>query len=384
MKEICVVADGYPYDKNNHCVFVRELVAQIAKEGIKCSVIAPVMKTIGKKTLIPYHYKDVLDENSVVDVYRPSFTHFSSKPGLMGISSFMHCKAVLKAIKKENLNPNVIYGHFIYHNGLSAISVAKKIGAKSIIACGENSHRLEKGNKPYSIGLKWHNWKKKLSRVCGIICVSEENRKRLICNGFVEKGTRMCVIPNAVDTETFCVTDKREARKSLGFPLDAFIATFVGSFNDRKGNRRMDEALKDEKVKTVFVGSGCEFTPASDCIHCGPVKHSDLSVYLNASDMFVLPTTGEGCCNAIIEAVCCGLPVVSSKEPFNDGILCDDYSLRIDSMSVPQIKEAVLKLKNEKTLLEGMHKEAMKAAEQFSIEKRARKILDFIKSIPEG
>lgn len=379
MKKICFISDGYPYDKNNHCVFVRELVAQLVKEGIKCSVIAPVMKVSGKKTLIPYYYKDVIDENNFVDVYRPTFIHFSSKPGLMGLSSFSHFCAVNKVIKKEKLNPDIIYGHFIYHNGLSAISVAKKYKCSSYIACGENSLRLEKNSLPYSVGLKWHGWKKRLKEVSGIICVSAVNKELLLTTGFVDKNEKMCVIPNAVDTEKFCALDKEKARKKLGFPENEFIAVFVGTFCERKGNLRVDKAFSEEKgVRTVFIGKGESFKPESNCLFCGTVKHDELPLYLNAADVFVLPTTGEGCCNAIIEGVCCGLPIVSSKEAFNDDILNDNYSIRVNPRDVEEIKEAVLKLKNNPELLQNMHCEAERASVNFSIEERTKKIMSFI------
>lgn len=379
MKEICVISDGYPYGKNNHCVFVRELVAQFVKEGIKCSVIAPVMKISGKKTSIPYHYVDIVDENNAIDVYRPSFTHFSSKPGLMGLSSFSHFCAVNRVIRKEKLNPDIIYGHFIYHNGLSAITAAKKFNCKSFIACGENSLRLEKNSFPYSTGLKWHNWKKKLEEASGIICVSGVNKELLLSTGFVGESEKMCVIPNAVDTETFCVSDKAEARKKLGFPENEFIAVFVGAFCERKGNMRVDEALSGETdIKTVFVGKGAEFTPKSNCLFCGSVKHDELPTYLNAADVFVLPTTGEGCCNAIIEAICCGLPVVSSKDSFNDDILEESYSIRVNPKAVDEIRNAIKKLVDDDLLRESMHHEALKASKRFSIEERAKMILEFI------
>ena len=378
-KHYCFITDGYPYKESNHCVFVRELVAQLVKEGVQCSVIAPVMTRPGKKVNIPYHYTDVIDVEHTVDVYRPTFIHFSSKPGLMGVSSLLHVKAVKNVIEKENLRPDVIYGHFIYQNGLSAIAVAKKHNCSAYIACGENTHRLEKGSIPYSVGLKWHGWRKKLKHVSGMICVSGVNRDMLLSNGFVDENTKMCVIPNAVDTKTFCVTDKKEAREKLGFPENEFIAVFVGAFCDRKGNLRVDKALAEDKdVRTVFIGKGAEFSPKSNCLFCGSVKHDELPAYLNAADVFVLPTTGEGCCNAIIEAVCCGLPVVSSEDSFNDDILDDSYSIRINSMNVMQIRDAVSKLKNDRTLLEKMHNNAIEASETFSIEERARKILRFI------
>lgn len=53
LKKICVIADGYPYGESNHCVFVRELVSELTKQGIKCDVIVPQMIFQGKKKISP-------------------------------------------------------------------------------------------------------------------------------------------------------------------------------------------------------------------------------------------------------------------------------------------------------------------------------------------
>lgn len=380
MREICVIASGYPYGMDNHCVFVRELVNCFANLGIKCNVIAPIIE--GKSKDIPYHYTECTGDGKSIQIYRPRYRHCTSKPGLMRLTELFHARAVEGVIKREKLSPDVLYGHFISYNGLTAVSLAEKMKCKSIIVCGENSHRLEKGSKHYSTGLKWHNWKKKISGADGIICVSGVNRDLLISSGFVDKSAKMCVIPNAVDTESFRAIDRTDARKKLDFPQDEFIAVFVGTLCDRKGNLRVDEALADERnIRTVFIGKGESFTPRSNCLFCGSVKHDELPTYLNAADVFVLPTTGEGCCNAIVEAVCCGLPIISSRDSFNDDILEDSYSIRVNPMNVEEIKSAVKKLVNDDVLRDSMHQEALKAAKNFSIEERARKIYDYIKNV---
>ncbi len=64
--------------------------------------------------------------------------------------------------------------------------------------------------------------------------------------------------------------------------------------------------------------------------------------YICASDVFVLPTTAEGCCNAIIEAMGCGLPIVSSDRAFNYDILNEENSILVDPESVDEIDNAII------------------------------------------
>lgn len=106
---------------------------------------------------------------------------------------------------------------------------------------------------------------------------------------------------------------------------------FVGHFNERKGSLRLSEALKEIKdIKSIFIGRGPEVPDCPGILYCGSVKHNKVPEYLNASDVFVLPTLTEGCCNAIIEAMARGLPIVSSNLTCNDGILNESNSIRIN------------------------------------------------------
>lgn len=60
--------------------------------------------------------------------------------------------------------------------------------------------------------------------------------------------------------------------------------------------------------------------------------------------MFCLPTLNEGCSNAIVEAIACGLPIISSNLPFNDDILDSSNALLVNPESVDDIASAIKQL----------------------------------------
>ena len=91
-----------------------------------------------------------------------------------------------------------------------------------------------------------------------------------------------------------------------------------------------------------------------------------------------MPTLAEGCCNAIVEAMACGLPIISSNLSFNDDVLEDAFSIRIDPKNVKEIKEAILKLFNDKELRESMSKKAIEKAKTLTINQRAKNIIAFM------
>ena len=113
-------------------------------------------------------------------------------------------------------------------------------------------------------------------------------------------------------------------------------------------------------------------------VFCQSLPHDEVCTFLNAVDVFCLPTRNEGCSNAIVEAMACGKAIVSSDLPFNWDILNKDNSLLINPDSIPEIRAAIIKLRDNKQLRENLSSQALKDAENLSITNRAKRILEFI------
>ena len=110
------------------------------------------------------------------------------------------------------------------------------------------------------------------------------------------------------------------------------------------------------------------------------LQHNQIPDYLNMADIFVLPTLNEGCCNAIIEAMACGLPVISSNLPFNKDILDESNSILINPQNIEDIAKAIKLLKDNPLKRKELSKGALLAAEDLNIDRRAEKIISFINS----
>ena len=115
-------------------------------------------------------------------------------------------------------------------------------------------------------------------------------------------------------------------------------------------------------------------------LHTGRVLNSEMCDYLNAADVFVLPTLAEGCCNAIVEAVTCGVPVISSDRSFNYDVLDGTNSVLIDPLSEDEIYEAIKQLKQDPARREQLAAGCLERAKDLSLENRVDKILAFIQS----
>ena len=381
-KQICFILDWYPTKTNNGCVFAKHLIGAIADMGYDCVVVAPRVITgaaFRKGDEVSYFREELTARGSKIRIYMPHYLHLTSRKQTMGISMNNHFRSVMHVIRKEKLKPDLVYGHFIYQCGLTAARVGEKLGIPAYCACGENSLRLQKGSISYETGLRHCNWKDILRKLSGIVCVSSNNEKLLRENGFIDSAMKTGVFPNGADETKFRCMDKKKCREELGFPEDAFIVAFTGGFTSNKGVDRLNEALKScENVYSIFMGQGALEPDCQRILFKGRVPNDSVAKYLNAADVFVLPTRGEGCCNAIVEALSCGLPVISSDLPFNDDILNAQNSLRIDVENVQQLRSSILHLYNNPQIRQTLAEGAGTSAQKLKISVRAERIVKFM------
>lgn len=380
-KQICFILDWYPTKTNNGCVFAKHLIYAIAEKGFDCVVIAPRISNANTEK-VPYKRVEKTVSGKEITIFTPTYLHLTSRKQTIKLSMNNHFRAVMKTIKKEKLSPDVVYGHFIYQCGLTASRVGEKLNIPSYCACGENSTRFEIGNEPYTTGFKYAEWTNIINKLTGILSVSSNNKNLLKENGYVTEKMNIGVFPNGIDENKFFVSDKIKAREQLGLPKDAFITIFTGVFTERKGVLELNSALeKCDNVYSVFLGKGPLEPDCKNILFKGSVTNDMVATYLNAADVFVLPTKGEGCCNAIVEALACGLPVISSDLPFNDDVLDESNSIRVDVNSVTQIENAIKRLRDDKSLCEKLQNGAVLSAQKLSIDVRAENILKFMELI---
>ncbi|MDE6160009.1 MAG: glycosyltransferase [Bacteroidaceae bacterium] len=76
-----------------------------------------------------------------------------------------------------------------------------------------------------------------------------------------------------------------------------------------------------------------------------------------------------------MEAMACGLPIISSKKDFNEGLLDDTNSILINPESVDEIADAIKKLKNDKELRDRLKQGALRKASELTIRQRAINIM---------
>lgn len=368
---ICVIAPDYPDERRSSFTFVKQLVDAFARQGHKCYVVAPYSVTRNKR---------ICKEKSVehiglgsVTILRPNYISFS-RLKLFGlyVSEVLHKWSVNRALRKLPNNIDCVYGHF-WNSAIEGYSYAKKKNLPLFVASGESEISDEVVDAKFQEIYDY---------ISGVICVSSKNREESIEKGLTQIH-KCIVIPNAVNPNIFYKYDKKECRTELGIPSDVFVVISVGWFNERKGINRVSAAIDmipEDKISSIFIGNGQEGPTCRNIIFKGTVKHDKIAKYLSAADAFVLPTLREGCCNAIVEAMACGLPIISSDLSFNHDVLNEDNSIMINPKDVSEIATAIHKLYTDIDARECLVTNALMEAKKYTIDNRAKLIIDFIHS----
>ncbi|MCH8157650.1 MAG: glycosyltransferase family 4 protein [Nitrospinae bacterium] len=172
----------------------------------------------------------------------------------------------------------------------------------------------------------WFLLARLLNRADAIICESKHFSDQLIAKGISKD--RITILPNGIDLELFDSIDKTAARKQLGLPVDRPVLLTVGLLSARKGHKYLLAALpeilkKNGNLEVVIVGEGevrhdLESTIAKLNLQdrvtlAGFQKVETIPTWLNAADIFVLPSLLEGTPNTLLEAMACGLPIIATS-----------------------------------------------------------------------
>ncbi|MGH7572000.1 MAG: glycosyltransferase family 4 protein [Gemmatimonadota bacterium] len=217
-----------------------------------------------------------------------------------------------------------------------------------------------------------------LRRADAFVSTSSEIARELRAGGV--PPDRIVTIPNGVDTGRFrpVVGDgKRALRIRLGLPPDATIAAYSGRLVSYKGLPTLLRAWRDilpdhPGALLLLVGAGgadlhnCEEElkryveengMQESVVFTGFVEEVD--PWLQAADLFVFPTEEEAFGIALIEAMACGLPsVTTSTGGIPDIVTHDRDALVVEPGALAPLREAIRRLLDDPELAARLGAEA--------------------------
>jgi len=319
-------------------LFIRERMFRVAKV-LPLTVVAPVPWFPFQGLLRRWrpHFRPEAPRHEVQDGIEVRHPRFLSVPGafkwLDGILMAVGCLPTMLRLKRA-FGFNLIDAHFAYPDGDAGTLLGKWLRVPVTITLRGTEVPLARDP------LRRRRMTKALGRASRIFSVSASLKRHAESLGAASE--RILVVGNGVDMAKFHRLPRQAARSRLGLPDGAPVLVSVGALVERKGFHRVMECLpalrqRFPDLRYLVVGGASPEGDWSAVLHAraaelglqdcvmflGPVAPDELKGVLSAADVFVLATRNEGWANVFLEAMACGLPVVTTDVGGNAEVVAD-------------------------------------------------------------
>lgn len=244
---------------------------------------------------------------------------------------------------------------------------------------------------------------KSLEKTYGnVFCVSNFIKRQYMENTCLPHN-RIYTIFNGIDTSKFLKTielnQRKEIRKKLGICESDFVVIFCGRIVSDKGVLELIsaiESINNPFIKLLILGSSNfglgdigEYPTIvkqkveqnkERIIFTGYVNNSDVYLYHKISDIGVVPSMhNDPCPLTLFEMITSGLPTIATKAGGMPEIGTKDTTIYVSMNNIiPELKNAIVKLYNDRDLRTNMSKSAIIRSIDF---KQERFFYDFCDTV---
>lgn len=234
-----------------------------------------------------------------------------------------------------------------------------------------------------------------LTAAAAVLADSHSTQKDMISLlGCEEK--RIHVVPLGIHPSWRPAAEKREktlARKELGLPAQPLLlhTGHPAEYKNVEGILRCLQALAGKNQPGCLVRAGgplsrsqrmlaARLRVSERVIELGVLPKTRLLRLYHAADLLLFPSWYEGFGLPPLEAMACGLPVITSDRgalPETTG----DAALRVRPESPEEMAQAVVRLLDDEKLREELRRRGLRRAAGFGWEKSARQTLEVYESV---
>jgi len=332
MKEIRVLILSHMYPKNNKSIsgiFVKQQLKDLRKHHCQIRVISPVpyVPKYFRNNPRRKEYSRISKTMSIegIPVYYPRYIR---APGTWfhGISCYSIYYGIIREVNKiiEEFQPHILHTYAITPDGYVGLMLKKKYKFPVICSLLGSDINVYPNYRPLTLNLT----KKAISNIDQLISVSKS--LKFIAEKIALPKREIEVVYMGCNIEKFKNNRKsrRNIREKLGISSEEIVLLFVGSLIKKKGIFDLIDAFdqtykKYKNLRLILVGKGSDYNKIVYRLNklqlenkvyiVGEKIHDRIPEWVNASDIFVFPSYGEGLPNAVIEAMACSKPVIATR-----------------------------------------------------------------------
>lgn len=323
----------------NAGVFVRERMFRVGAHLPLC-VVAPTpwFPFQSLLRLVRPHFRPSPPSHQVQQGFDVWYPRYLSFPGVFkrfdGFFMAVATYPLLRRLRRQG-RLDLIDAHFGYPDGYAATRLGRWLNVPVTITLRGTEYRHSKSR---ALARRLVQAFQQSSHIFSVSAALKD-----VALALGAPDAKVQVVGNGVDTVKFVALPQLECRRLLDLPQGCPVLISVGGLVERKGFHRvievMPELLKShpDLVYLIVGGASAEGNNRPELeaqvTRLGLGRHvrflgtrasSELSAVLCAADVFVLSTRAEGWANVFLEAMACGLPVVTTDVGGNKEVVSRD------------------------------------------------------------
>ncbi|EKD24175.1 MAG: lipopolysaccharide biosynthesis [uncultured bacterium] len=211
-----------------------------------------------------------------------------------------------------------------------------------------------------------------------VVCLSHDMAEDLIENFNIERE-KISVIYNGIDLEKIAAWSK-QATDKLSPERERPVLVTLGKLMEQKGQRYLIEAMPAilktfPEAQLYIIGEGPKRHKLEEAVHT--LKLDEQITFLGAqanpyayfanADIFILPSLWEGLPSALIEALACGCPVVSTNCQSGPREILDDgrYGVLVPVADSEALANGVLRILTDAGLRDALKARGIERVKMF-------------------
>ena len=229
----------------------------------------------------------------------------------------------IELVKKlKNSNEDIYHLHSPWY--ITSFTASKTLRKKPKVMTVHSAEIAKKDAKTWILNKIYHPFAESVLKDMEVLMVQGEIEKKRLLSYFDLPSEGIKVVPNGIENNKF---DKNKGSddfiEKYNLREESFKILYVSRLVDAKNQRKLILAvtkyIEDKDIEVILIGEGdlgyisIMEGVADERIHIlGGVSFEDLIAAYHSADLFVFLGTWEGMPTVIMEAMLCGLPILTT------------------------------------------------------------------------